>query len=115
MTEERASNSTPNDAPPEEDPRPDGLRSAKSLLLVNTGDGKGKSSAAFGVAMRARARDWPVAVIQFLKSDDWVTGELCRVADAACGGRIVSALEGGYDLDALAASCAAHVAALMRA
>ena len=37
MTEERASNSTPNDAPPEEDPRPDGLRSAKSLLLVNTG------------------------------------------------------------------------------
>ena len=56
MTEERASNSTPNDAPPEEDPRPDGLRSAKSLLLVNTGDGKGKSSAAFGVAMRARAR-----------------------------------------------------------
>lgn len=75
MTEERASNATPNDAPPEEDPRPDGLRSAKSLLLVNTGDGKGKSSAAFGVAMRARARDWPVAVIQFLKSDDWVTGE----------------------------------------
>ena len=42
--------------------------------LVNTGDGKGKSSAAFGVAMR-RARDWPVAVIEFLKSDDWVTGE----------------------------------------
>ena len=66
---------TPTDAPPEEDPRPDGLKPAQSLLLVNTGDGKGKSSAAFGVAMRARARDWPVAVIQFLKSDDWVTGE----------------------------------------
>ena len=58
-----------------EDPRPDGLAVAKSLVLVNTGDGKGKSSAAFGVAMRARARDWPVAVVQFLKSDDWVTGE----------------------------------------
>ena len=43
MTEERESSSTPNDAPPEQDPRPDGLRSAKSLLLVNTGDGKGKS------------------------------------------------------------------------
>ena len=57
-----------------EDPRPDGLRVAKSLVLVHTGDGKGKSSAAFGIAMRARARDWPVAVIQFLKSDevgDW--------------------------------------------
>ncbi len=63
------------DVPLEEDPRPDGLRVAKSLLLVNTGNGKGKSSAAFGVAMRARARDWPVAVVQFLKSDDWVTGE----------------------------------------
>ena len=61
--------------PLEADPRPDGLRVAKSLVVVNTGDGKGKSSAAFGVAMRARARDWPVAVIQFLKSDDWVTGE----------------------------------------
>ena len=58
-----------------EDPRPDGLSVAKSLVLVNTGEGKGKSSAAFGVAMRARARDWPVAVIQFLKSEDWVTGE----------------------------------------
>lgn len=58
-----------------EDPRPDGLTVAKSLVLVHTGDGKGKSSAAFGVALRARARDWPVAVVQFLKSDDWVTGE----------------------------------------
>ena len=63
------------DDPPTEDPRPDGLTAAKSLVVVNTGDGKGKSSAAFGVAMRARARNWPVAVVQFLKSDDWVTGE----------------------------------------
>jgi len=63
------------DTPPEDDPRPDGLRPAASLVLVNTGDGKGKSSAAFGVAMRARAREWPVAVIQFLKSESWVTGE----------------------------------------
>jgi len=67
-------NTTPEE-PLTEDPRPDGLSVAKSLVLVNTGDGKGKSSAAFGVAMRARARDWPVAVVQFLKSDDWVTGE----------------------------------------
>jgi len=63
-----------------EDPRPDGLSVAKSLVLVNTGDGKGKSSAAFGVALRARARDWPVAVVQFLKSDDWVTGEQMMAA-----------------------------------
>ena len=67
--------STTPEEPLTEDPRPDGLSVAKSLVLVNTGDGKGKSSAAFGVALRARARDWPVAVVQFLKSEDWVTGE----------------------------------------
>ncbi|MFZ5616614.1 MAG: histone deacetylase family protein [Pseudomonadota bacterium] len=43
----------------------------------------------------------------------WVTREIGGVARAACGGRIVSLLEGGYDLKALAASVAAHVAALM--
>ncbi len=69
-----AAESSPEE-PLTEDPRPDGLRVAKSLVLVHTGDGKGKSSAAFGVAMRARAREWPVAVVQFLKSDAWVTGE----------------------------------------
>jgi cob(I)alamin adenosyltransferase len=46
-----------------------------SLLLVNTGDGKGKSSAAFGVMTRAWARGWKVGVIQFIKSGDWNTGE----------------------------------------
>ena len=37
-----------------------------------------------------------------------------RIADRHCGGRIVSILEGGYDLVALAESAAAHVRALMR-
>jgi cob(I)alamin adenosyltransferase len=60
---------------PVEDPRPDGLRRADSLLLVNTGDGKGKSSAAFGVMLRALARGWKVAVVQFVKSGDWKVGE----------------------------------------
>ncbi len=58
-----------------EDPRPDGLRSAQSLVLVNTGNGKGKSSAAFGVMVRALALDWKVAVVQFIKSGDWKVGE----------------------------------------
>jgi len=44
-------------------------------VLVNTGDGKGKSTAAFGVVMRAVARDWRVCVIQFIKSDKWKVGE----------------------------------------
>jgi cob(I)alamin adenosyltransferase len=61
--------------PPVDDPRPAGLSAAESLLLVNTGDGKGKSSAAFGVMVRALARDWPVAVVQFVKSGDWKVGE----------------------------------------
>lgn len=60
---------------PTDDPRPDGLRSAASLVLVNTGNGKGKSSAAFGVMLRALALDWKVAVLQFVKSGDWKVGE----------------------------------------
>lgn len=60
---------------PTEDPRPDDLRRAPSLVLVNTGPGKGKSSAAMGVLMRGVARNWKVGVIQFLKSGTWKTGE----------------------------------------
>jgi cob(I)alamin adenosyltransferase len=65
---------------PTDDPRPDALRRASSLVLVNTGPGKGKTSSAMGVVMRAVARDWPVAVVQFLKSGTWHTGEekICR-------------------------------------
>ena len=46
-----------------------------SVVVVNTGDGKGKSTAAFGTVMRAIARGWKVCVIQFLKSEKWKVGE----------------------------------------
>jgi cob(I)alamin adenosyltransferase len=46
-----------------------------SRVLVNTGDGKGKSSAAWGVMLRAVSAGWRVAVVQFLKSGRWRTGE----------------------------------------
>lgn len=60
--------------PPTVAPDPGSIRS-KSLLIVNTGDGKGKSTAAFGTMLRAIARGWKVSVVQFLKSGDWKVGE----------------------------------------
>ncbi|MBI1220915.1 MAG: histone deacetylase family protein [Rhodobacteraceae bacterium] len=42
----------------------------------------------------------------------WLTQRICDLAEAVCGGRVVSTLEGGYDLQALAASVAAHVQVL---
>jgi len=45
----------------------------------------------------------------------WITDRLCEIAARHCGGRVVSCLEGGYDLAALAESGAAHVDALIRA
>jgi acetoin utilization deacetylase AcuC-like enzyme len=56
----------------------------------------------------------PLAQLRVETADfAWLTGELLAVARRHCGGRLVSVLEGGYDLDALAASAAAHVRALM--
>ena len=66
--------------PPIETPDKGGLEVAKSLVMVNTGHGKGKSTAAFGTLLRGVAMGWPVAVVQFLKSGEWRVGEekICR-------------------------------------
>jgi cob(I)alamin adenosyltransferase len=47
---------------------------SKGLLMVNTGPGKGKSTAAFGLILRALGHGWPVGVVQFVKGA-WDTGE----------------------------------------
>lgn len=61
----------------------------------------------------AHVRD-PLAQLRLETSDfAWVTRQILDVAEKSCSGRVVSTMEGGYDLDALAASAAAHVLALM--
>ena len=60
--------------------------------------------------------DDPLANLNWTTEDfAWITRELCKVAEETCGGRVVSSLEGGYNLDALADSVAAHVTELMDA
>ncbi|HUL96717.1 MAG TPA: histone deacetylase family protein [Usitatibacter sp.] len=55
-----------------------------------------------------------MANLRWVEKDyEWVTGELVAIAERHCKGRIVSTLEGGYDLFALSHSVAAHVRALL--
>ncbi|MGD9861905.1 MAG: histone deacetylase family protein [Pseudodonghicola sp.] len=60
--------------------------------------------------------DDPLAQLRWSVEDYvWLTAGLCAIAAEVCGGRIVSTLEGGYDLNALAVSAKAHVEELIRA
>jgi acetoin utilization deacetylase AcuC-like enzyme len=62
----------------------------------------------------AHMRD-PLANLQLVEEDfAWVTRKLMEIAEVSAEGRVVSLLEGGYDLQGLANSAAAHVTALMR-
>jgi acetoin utilization deacetylase AcuC-like enzyme len=75
-------------------------RYAPELILISAG-------------FDAHAAD-PLAQLNW-RTDDftWLTREICALANAHCAGRVVSTLEGGYDLKALAASAATHVSVLM--
>jgi acetoin utilization deacetylase AcuC-like enzyme len=73
---------------------------APELILVSAG-------------FDAHARD-PLANLNLTEADfAWATARICDLADRHCRGRVVSTLEGGYDLGSLASSAAAHVRVLM--
>jgi acetoin utilization deacetylase AcuC-like enzyme len=75
-------------------------RFAPGLLIVSAGFDAHKAD--------------PLAQLRLDTADyAWITRELMRIASAHCNGRLVSVLEGGYDLAALAASAATHVRGLM--
>ena len=99
---------------------------------LRAGDGGDQFREAFQTAILPRLRDFkpdilivsagfdahtrdPLANLNLVEADyTWVTQKLMEVADASANGRIVSMLEGGYDLQGLSRSVAAHVTALMR-
>ncbi len=61
----------------------------------------------------AHQRD-PLGQLELQDEDyGWITGEICRIAQNTCEGRVISLLEGGYDLEALASASHAHVEALI--
>jgi cob(I)alamin adenosyltransferase len=66
-------------------------RRNRPLTIVHTGTGKGKSTAAFGLALRAWNQGWPVGVFQFVKSAKWRVGEeraLRVLGDSGEGGTV---------------------------
>src|SRR5713101_111388 len=99
---------------------------------LRPGDGGEAFRAAFETVILPRLRDFrpdlivisagfdahmrdPLANLNLLEADfGWVTRQIMAVADVSAQGRVVSVLEGGYDLEGLANSAAAHVAALMQ-
>ena len=66
-------------------------RRNRPLTIVHTGIGKGKSTAAFGLALRAWNQGWPIGVFQFVKSAKWRVGEeraLRVLGDSGEGGTV---------------------------
>ena len=91
------------------------FRSAVEHRLLPALDGFAPELVLISAGFDAHADD-PLANLNLLDTDfGWVTEKLCQVADRHAKGRVVSTLEGGYNLDALGRSAALHVKALMLA
>ena len=93
--------------------RGEAFREAMEVLILPRVEGFALDLMVISAGFDAHHRD-PLANLNLVEADYvWATRRLTEIAERRCGGRIVSVLEGGYDLDALARSVAAHVTALM--
>jgi acetoin utilization deacetylase AcuC-like enzyme len=91
------------------------FRQAMERVILPALDGFKPELLLISAGFDAHTRD-PLASLNLVEEDyAWITRELCKLAARHAEGRVVSALEGGYDLRALALSTAAHVDALMTA
>ena len=90
------------------------FREAMSSVILPALDAFGPDLVLISAGFDAHHRD-PLGSLQLTEEDfAWVTLKLMEAAEIHCGGRVVSVLEGGYDLQGLAASTGIHVQALMR-
>ena len=90
------------------------FREAMSSVILPALDAFGPDLVIISAGFDAHHRD-PLGSLQLTEEDfAWVTLKLMEAAEIHCGGRVVSVLEGGYDLQGLAASTGIHVQALMR-
>ena len=92
----------------------DQFRQAMETTILPRLEDFGPDLLVISAGFDAHMRD-PLANLNLLEADfTWVTQKLMELADRRANGRVVSVLEGGYDLEGLAKSVAAHVTALMR-
>jgi acetoin utilization deacetylase AcuC-like enzyme len=90
------------------------FRNAMEAVILPRLGAFGPDLVVISAGFDAHVRD-PLANLNLVEADfAWATQKLMEVADKSAGGRVVSVLEGGYDLEGLARSVAAHVTALMR-
>jgi acetoin utilization deacetylase AcuC-like enzyme len=90
------------------------FREAMLSVILPRLDAFGPDLIVISAGFDAHTRD-PLANLNFEEADfAWATQRIMEIADRRAGGRVVSVLEGGYDLEGLSRSAAAHVTALMR-